>query len=194
MRMSRSSQIEPSAPAITCDVIETSVRRPHALLGFALHPGRVSSLASSRLARLVLGLNAAFSTASGLLLSIFAETAARALFDLSTPPTATVRVAGILLVLFAGLVAFAAMRRSRAPGDVRGIAFADLGWVGGSVVLLAGFRQFFTDLGMVAVAGVACAVGAFAVGQLVGAARMRDPNRGASEHPTILQTRGRRHD
>lgn len=137
-------------------------------------------MASSTLARSALGLNAAFSTASGLLLSIFSEDVARALIELSAPPTAAVRVVGILLLLFAGLVAFAATRRSLAPSHVNLIAYADLAWVAGSAVLLAGFGGLFTGPGKIAVSAVACAVGAFAAAQLIGAARMREqgPRRG----------------
>lgn len=151
-------------------------------------------MGSSKLARSILGLNAAFSLASGLLLSIFAGYAARALFEFTAPPTTTVRVTGVFLVLFAGAVAFAAARRTLAPPDVRGIAIADLAWVVGSAVLLAGFPHLLTGLGVVAVSVVASAVGAFAIGQFIGAARMERPDGGKLGHLGAPQARGRRND
>jgi hypothetical protein len=80
------------------------------------------------------------------------------------------RVLGALLVVYAAALLWNARRASVARGGVVGAVLLNIGWVIGSIVLIA-FGPL-TTLGNVAVAAVAVAVLSFTVLEIVGLRRL----------------------
>ena len=125
---------------------------------------------NSRLLRGALLGNAAFSLTSGTAFVAFPAAIAAAV----GPEIAPVIVAavGMVLLPFGGFVAWLGSRTKPTPWVALGVSLADLGWVGGSAVLLAFAHVQLTSSGVALVIAVSLAVGGFAVGQLRGIARV----------------------
>ncbi len=85
-------------------------------------------------------------------------------------PPGVARVLGALLVVYAAALLWNARRASVARGGVVGAVLLNIGWVIGSIVLIA-FGPL-TTLGNVAVAAVAVAVLSFTVLEIVGLRRL----------------------
>ena len=124
---------------------------------------------SSRLLRLALRANAAFSTLCGVALTLFPAPLADAL---GVPHPALLRGIGVVLLVFAVGLVRNASRVQVHRGEARLASVLDLGWVGGSVLLLALRPVELTSLGVTTVIGVAVAVLAFAAFQLAGLRRL----------------------
>ncbi len=113
--------------------------------------------------RLALLSNAAFSLVSGVLLLLVPTTMAGLLgYD----QLGILRTVGLLLMIFAGLVALSGLRERIRPIEVMLISGADFGWVVGSLGLLTFLPESFSLLGARLFGGVAAIVGAFGVAQL----------------------------
>ena len=109
--------------------------------------------------------NAAFSLTCGLSFAAFPALLAAWLGDV--PPLLLFFV-GVGLVLFAAYAGWTAARVSDRFGHALAISVADLGWVAGSLALLASAGASLSPEGRVATAAVAVAVGSFGGLQLAG--------------------------
>jgi len=120
---------------------------------------------SIRVHQRALAANAAFSATTGFV----AVAAPHAVGSwLGHVPAVAVTVVGVSLLSFAGLVAYTAARRFRAPLPVGLISVADLSWVAGTVALLVGWPTLFTAVGVATLGAIAGIVGTFALLQLYG--------------------------
>ncbi|MBV1860148.1 MAG: SRPBCC family protein [Nannocystaceae bacterium] len=119
------------------------------------------------LVRTALLSNALFSAATGVMAMAAPE---RVAGWLGRVPVVEVQVVGLALVVFAFVVARAAREKRPAPGSVFVISAADLVWVAGTGPLLLLLPDRFGGSGRMLMVGVAVAVGALAVLQLVGLA------------------------
>lgn len=139
----------------------------------------------TRLLRLALTANVAFSTATGLVMLLRGPTVAEALGDLPAP---LVTALGGCLFVFAAGVALVATRPR--PARALLVSLLDLGWVVGTVPLVF-VPGLLTPLGTACVLVVAGCVGGLAVAQLGGLRRMlRDesPGRGRYRHCVRIRT------
>ncbi len=138
--------------------------------------------ARERLLRAALLGNAAFSATNGAAMTLFSREFA-GLVGLDVP--AALRLLGLGLLAFAGLVAWTgARKRLRALPAVL-ISFADLLWVAGSAALVLVPPPFMHPGAARAVLLVALAVLGFGVGQLLGVRRLlreTNPQLGAWRH------------
>ena len=117
--------------------------------------------------RLVLTTNAATSGLGGL-----AAATAPVTVDsvLGTDATMWVRAVGVGLVVFAGLVLWAARSR-RVVAVAPAISVGDLSWVIGTIITIA--LGWYSTVGVAVMAGVGVAVGSFGIAQAVLARRIR---------------------
>ena len=136
---------------------------------------------TSRTARAFLGLNAAFSLLTGIVLLLAAEPVAGRLFaEAAGWQVPVLRALGAGLVVFAAGVALAATDRHVTRAQVYFVSVLDAGWIAGSAVLLLVSGDLFSAFGRWSVVAVAGAVAIFALGQYVGARRLVEvPSRGA---------------
>ncbi|MEW9920585.1 SRPBCC family protein [Marimonas sp. MJW-29] len=130
----------------------------------------------SKTARIFLGLNAAFSLATGLGLVITPNQLGELLFMGSAPwQPVVLRLLGIGLVLFGlGLILMARVR-FLTKGQVMFITMMDIGWILGSALLLVLGGYLFSAFGQASVIVVAGFVAVFAFGQYVGAQKIAPP-------------------
>lgn len=136
-------------------------------------------LHSTRLLRIALLGNAAFSLTTGTLLALFAQRVG-ALIAPSLPPSLFAEI-GVALLFFGLLTGSLGLRSRPETWWAVAISIADLGWVVGSAALLLLAPTYFSALGLGSVAVVALIVLGFAIGQLLGINRVyavssRDPN------------------
>ena len=133
-------------------------------------------MTDTSLARVFLGMNAAFSLVTGLLLLSVPDSISHMMFvDPEGWKPAILRALGIGLVVFAlelALLSANALIRNR---DIMGVTLADLGWVLGSALLVFGFGEILTPNGVLTVDIVAAFVALFAIGQVAGACRIVAP-------------------
>ena len=136
---------------------------------------------TSRTARAFLGLNAAFSLLTGIVLLLAAEPVAGRLFaEAAGWQVPVLRALGAGLVVFAAGVALAATDRHVTRAQVYFVLVLDASWIAGSAVLLLVSGDLFSAFGRWSVVAVAGAVAIFALGQYVGARRLVEvPSRGA---------------
>lgn len=121
-------------------------------------------------ARVFLGLNAAFSTITGVALLALPGWLAREMFVSPAGWQATaLAVLGGGLLLFAAELVFVASNRNVSRKEIWSMVAADISWVVGSGVLLVLFTDIFTQIGAVLMVGVAAVVSIFALGQFFGA-------------------------
>ena len=133
-------------------------------------------MSGSLVARVFLGMNAAFSLAAGLVLLFFPDSASHVLFvEAGAWKPLVSRALGAGLVLFALVLTVLSANRLIRKSDVILVSVADLGWVLGSAFLLFGFGDMFTPSGVLVIDVVAVFVAAFAIGQFAGARRMVAP-------------------
>ncbi len=124
----------------------------------------------SKLLRPALWANAVFSGATGVAMLVAGGPIA-ALIGIET--VAILTVIGVGLILFSADLIHQATRESISTQRALAASVADIGWVAGSVVLLAGWHSAFTATGIALVIGVAVVVEAFATMQLVGVRALR---------------------
>lgn len=143
-----------------------------------------------------LKLNSQFSALCGLVLLLAGGMVAPFLFvnpaDWAAPG---LRLLGIGLLGFAGLVYLLSKNTLVSRAMVNGIVVLDGLWVGGSALLLAFLGPIFTTGGVVTVIAVALVVGFFAVSQVVSGARIERPvpvasvtRRDGKLHATVRRT------
>ncbi len=124
---------------------------------------------SDSLLRVALGGNAAFSTLTGVSMLLGAGALASPL----GLPSAALAIVGVGLLPFAGVVAWLARAPQRRRVAVLAVSLADLGWVVGTLVLLA-TPYPETGLGRALAVVVALIVAACAAGQLLGLCQTRE--------------------
>lgn len=128
------------------------------------------------LARTFLGLNAGFSTLSGLTLLVTGTAVANLMFAEPSGWEHLVLLAlGIGLLVFAADLVLLASDRFVTAGQVRLIVAADLVWIVASLALLSFLGSLFTTVGAMLISAVAVAVAFFAVGQWVGSHALEEP-------------------
>ena len=108
----------------------------------------------ARLLRRALLANAAFSGLSGLLIVIFDQWLA----GLLTHVQHHLWPLGVMLLGFSGLLAWMATRDTIDSGWVNLVIAADLGWVLGTMILLAGWREFLSPAGLWVIVAIAVVV------------------------------------
>ena len=108
----------------------------------------------ARLLRRALQANATFSGLSGLLIVIFDQR----LVGLLTSVEHHLWPLGVMLLCFSGLLAWMATRETVDSGWVNLVIAADLGWVLGTLILLAGWREFLSAAGLWIIVAVALVV------------------------------------
>jgi hypothetical protein len=104
-------------------------------------------------------INAVFSILCGLVMAATPNTVA---VWLGITRTADIVAVGVFLLGFAGLLLWIRWRGRIFVPMAWGIVIGDLGWVAYSAVLVGGFSQHFTGLGLWLIADVALLVGLFA--------------------------------
>jgi len=82
------------------------------------------------------------------------------------------QIIGAGLVVFAVWVWLVGTRKAVSQRDARIIFWLDILWVLGSALLLLGFSQMFTIVGIVLIAGAAVMVAAFATAEYAGIRRI----------------------
>ena len=136
---------------------------------------------TSKTARSFLGMNAGFSLVTGAALLLAAGTIAELIFAEGADwQTWTLRLLGLGLILFGLDLAFLANDRFVAKSKVLTITFMDLGWILGSIGLVALFGAHFSGSGTTIIVAVALCVAVFALGQFLGARKMERPASDAS--------------
>lgn len=161
--------------------------RGHDLTGHGDRAGR-SHTVSMSLVRIALFSNALFSACTGL----FAALAPGLVGAwLGAPELEEVRGVGIVLVVFAAVVAAVARPRVVRPIPVMLISAADAAWVLGTPALLLMVPELFNSTGHALMFAVAGVVAACATGQLVGLARQyAHPERnGPYTHRVCIEVR-----
>ena len=134
-------------------------------------------------ARVFLGLNAAFSTATGVfLLAMPGRAAQQMLVDPTGWEATALAVLGGGLLVFAAELLFIASNRNVDRREVLFMVAADASWVVSSGVLLVLFSQVFTQIGVALIVAVAAVVCVFAIGQYFGA-------RSIGTQPNIVSVR-----
>jgi hypothetical protein len=103
--------------------------------------------------------NAVFSSLCGLVMAATPTTVAG---WIGITRTADIVAIGLFLLGFAGLLLWIRWRGRIVTPMAWGIVIGDLGWVAYSAVLVGGFSQHFTGLGLWLIADVALLVGLFA--------------------------------
>jgi hypothetical protein len=116
-------------------------------------------------------INAAFSSLCGL---VMAATPATVASWLGITRTADIVAVGVFLLGFAGFLLWIRSRGRIVAPLAWGIVVGDLGWVAYSAVLVAGFAEHFTALGVWLIVDVAALVGLFAALQAWGLVRPRE--------------------
>ena len=129
----------------------------------------MSDLTTSPILRRALLLDAVATGATALLLVL----GAGLLADLLGLPSALMRVAGLILVPFVGLVAWTASQARPPAGAVWTIILGNAAWVAASLVLLVSGWVAPTALGYAFVIAQALAVGIFAELQVMGLRRAK---------------------
>jgi len=86
------------------------------------------------------------------------------------------QVIGAGLAAFAAWVWFVGTRNAVSQRDARIVLWLDVLWVLGSTLLLLGFSQLFTIVGIVLIAGAAAMVAAFATAEYAGIRRISAPS------------------
>jgi hypothetical protein len=124
------------------------------------------------IARAALLCNAAFSAVCGLVLAVEGGTVARELFVRASGGAWMLVALGVGLIGFAAFLAWTATRPGLGPRQVLTFTAMDVTWVLGTLATLGLAAGAFTPAGVAATALVGLAVGVFATGQGVGAARM----------------------
>lgn len=127
-------------------------------------------------ARRFLGLNAAFSGLNGVVLLIAAGALASVIF--SSPESwvpLVLRLLGVGLIGFAGLLTILARNKFVSKAAVNEIVFLDALWVVGSVVLVAFLGDLFSPTGLIIVTVVAMVVAFFAITQFAAASKIIKP-------------------
>ncbi|MEO1203603.1 MAG: SRPBCC family protein [Pseudomonadota bacterium] len=124
-------------------------------------------MSDSLLTRVFLGANAAFSVVCGLMLTSVPGPASEVLFaDAGGWHPAALRAVGVGLMLFAAYLLLLSAGSRLHRRQVLTVSLADLGWVFGSTLLIAGFGDIFRPDGVLIVVTVAALVAVFAIGQL----------------------------
>ncbi len=113
--------------------------------------------------------NAVFSGISGLLIVIFDQ----GIVSLLTSVEHHLWPLGLMLLGFSALLVWLATRASVDSGWINLVIAADLGWVLGTVVLLAGWREFLSSAGLWIIVGVGLVVLALAELQWFGLRRLK---------------------
>jgi hypothetical protein len=125
------------------------------------------------IARTALICNASFSILCGAALALDGGPIGRALVAGAPPITGPALLAlGLGLIAFGAVLIAIALRRGLNARTVLLITASDVAWVLGSLAVLGLATAAFTAAGVAAVALTALAVGVFATGQGLGAARM----------------------
>ena len=140
-------------------------------------------MTGSRLVRVFLALNAAFSLGSGLVLIFMPDTVSKIVFaDPGTwGPTALLAL-GVGLTIFALTLFVLAANRFIGKHSIVAVSLADFGWVLGSAVLVFGFGDILEPTGVLVIDIVAAFVAVFAIGQIVGTRRIVSPGSRVSLH------------
>lgn len=123
---------------------------------------------SSPLFFLALSWNAAFSAACGLVMVVAPGVVAG---WLGWGSNAVIMGIGVFLLLFAARLLLAVKAQHLLQWEARAIVFGDIGWVVGSVLLVALFHARFSLTGVLLVLSTAVVVGVFAGLQTVGLQR-----------------------
>ena len=130
----------------------------------------------SKTARIFLGLNAAFSLATGVGLVATPNDLAELLFTGSAAwQPLVLRLLGIGLVLFGFGLILMARDRFLTKGQVLSVTMMDISWILGSAVLLIAGGHLFSAFGLASVIVVAGFVAVFAFGQYLGAQKIVPP-------------------
>ena len=129
------------------------------------------------LLRKALTANATFSAVSAIAFILGAGALAPIMFSEAGPllglmPSEHLFSTGLGLAPFAALVGFAAFRAPQYENLVKVIIAMDIGWVVGSVLLLAFAGSVFTTLGAAIIVDIALIVGLFAGLQTLGLRRL----------------------
>jgi len=129
--------------------------------------------------------NAVFSATTGIVL----VSEAAAVGDrVGVGRTALLVLIGAMLIGFAAAVATQATRRWRTALGPLLVSLADIGWVAGTVGVLAVAGDAFTALGITLMLAVAAVVGGFALAQLVGITRSyRAPGAAAGSYRVCVE-------
>lgn len=131
-------------------------------------------MSTTKMARIFLSLNCAFSTASGLALLIFPQTLAATLFDNPADWVALLlQVLGVGLIIFALDLLMMVRNTYLTAREVRLIVAADIGWILGSIALMYFGAHLLTFTGMITIEVVALFVAIFAAGQFLGVRKIR---------------------
>ena len=130
----------------------------------------------SSTARRFLGMNAAFSGLNGVVLLVAADVLTPII--LAAPESwvpLVMRLLGLGLIGFAGLLVILARNKFVSKAAVYEIVLLDALWVVGSVVLVAFFGSLFLTSGIIIVTVVAMVVAFFAVAQFSAASKITKP-------------------
>lgn len=127
----------------------------------------MSAIAPTRFLRRALWLDAAASAATGLLMLIGADPLA----GLLGLPPALLRMAGWILLPYAGFVALVARRDAPSPGAVWAVIVCNVVWVAASIAILVQAWVAPSALGYAFVIAQALVVGALAETQFIGLRR-----------------------
>lgn len=140
-------------------------------------------MSTSRTARAFLSFNATFSAFTGAALLVAPGAIAEMMFvDPAGWKPAILTGLGVGLLIFAADLLIMATNRWVTRDEVGIIVLADIGWIVGSIVLLALFGDLFTQDGVVLVEVVALIVAVIAIGQYVGSRSIVPPAAQVSIH------------
>ena len=133
-------------------------------------------MTGTSLARVFLGMNAAFSLVTGLVLLSVPDSISHMMFvDPQGWKPAILRALGIGLLVFALDLALLSANPFVRKRDIMMVSLADLGWVLGSALLVFGFGDILKPNGVLTVDMVAAFVALFTIGQVVGVCRIVAP-------------------
>lgn len=133
-------------------------------------------MTDTSLARIFLGMNAAFSLVTGLVLLSVPDSISHMMFvDPEGWKPTILRASGVGLLVFALGLALLSANPFIRKRDVMMVSLADLGWVLGSALLVLGFGHILKPNGVLTVDIVAAFVALFAIGQVVGTCRIVAP-------------------
>ncbi|MCV0425943.1 MAG: SRPBCC family protein [Roseibium sp.] len=132
-------------------------------------------------ARVFLGLNCAFSTASGILLLVLPETLSEILFiEPASWVPLVIQGIGLGLVIFALDLLLMTLNSFVTRLEVMLIVAADVAWIVASIAFALLAMNHLTETGILLIDIVALCVAVFAIGQFLGARRITPPSSKAS--------------